>query len=367
MLDQVSQTTESPEFPPRLTVVIVNYNGWPDVVRLVDSLSRAPEVASGLCEVVVVDNASEGPVPEELERPIPGVRRIMRAENGGFAVGVNAAWKAARSRWLLLVNPDVVAGPDVIGRVLGRLQALDRPGAEAPGVVGFALKNPDGSRQPSVGAEPTLFRALWEPFLPRSRRKYKSGSRSRAASVPWVTGAFALVDGRMMDAVGGMDEEFFLYYEEVALCRSARDAGRAVAFDPSIEVVHERPLQTRNVSPKMRVITRHSRLLYFRKHRPRWEFQVMSRLSRLEADLRGTVARFRGRTEEARAWSAVSRLADALGQGARIVGREVLVLAESALRAPVHRTETGLERSYRPMLLGRSLGLQSRKDSKKPS
>ncbi len=291
----------------------------------------------------------------------------MRAENGGFAAGVNAAWRAARSRWLLLVNPDVVAGSDVIGRVLGRLKTHEAESPEAPGVVGFALRNPDGSRQPSVGAEPTLVRALWEPFLPRSRRKYKPGWRIQAGPVPWVTGAFALVDGRMLEAVGGMDEEFFLYYEEVALCRSSRDAGRAVAYDPSIEVVHERPLQSRAISPKLRVITRHSRLLYFRKHRPRWEFQVMSRLSRLEASVRGTAARLRGRTEEARGWKAVGRLAEALGRGVKIAGREVLVLAESALRAPVHRAEVGVNRPYRPMLLQRSAWLRTGKGSKKPT
>ena len=72
----------------------------------------------------------------------------------------------------------------------------------------------------------------------------------------------------MLDELGGMDEDFFLYYEEVALCRSARRRGWRVEYDPTVEVVHLRPLQNRPVSPKMRVITRHSKLLYFRKHLP---------------------------------------------------------------------------------------------------
>lgn len=362
MLDQVAQRTESNDLKPMLTVVIVNFNGWSDVVRLVDSLSRAPEVAAGVCEIVVVDNASEGPVPRELASPPRGVRLIERSENGGFAVGVNAGWQEARSRWLLLVNPDVVAGSEVIGQVLGRVEALDAEGPEAPGVVGFGLRNPDGGRQPSVGAEPSVIRAFWEPFLPRSRRKYKAGWANRGGLVPWVTGAFALVDGQVLEALGGMDEEFFLYYEEVALCRSSRGLGRPVRFDPSIEVVHERPLQSRPISARMRVITRHSKLLYFQKHRPGWEFQAMSRLTGLEALVRGGVARLRGRRAEARAWSAVGRLSEALRRGARIVGREVLVLADSALRAPVHRAEPGVDRPYRPVLARRDRGA-----SKKPT
>lgn len=351
----------------RLTVIIVNYNGWSDVVRLVDSLGRAPEVGAGLCEIVVVDNASQSPVPDELRGPRPGARMIFRAENGGFAVGVNTARRAARSRWLLLVNPDVVAGPEVIGQVLQRLESLDTRGAEAPGVVGFALRNPDGSRQPSVGAEPSLVRALWEPFLPRSRRKYKPAWPAPSGPVSWVTGAFALVDGHMLDQLGGMDEEFFLYYEEVALCRAARALGRSVAFDPSVEVVHERPLQNRAVSPLLRVITRHSRLLYFRKHRPRWEFVMMGRLSRLEAKARGILAWMIGKRDEARAWRTVGRMSEALGRGAEIVGREVLMLAENALDPPRHRSEPANPRPYRPMLLGQPVPVRDRRGPIKPA
>ncbi len=316
--------------PPRLAVVIVNYNGWPDVVRLGGSLAGAPEVADGRCELLVIDNASDGPVPPELDPAPRGLRLIVREHNDGFAAGVNTGWRAAQSPWLLLLNPDVVAGPDLIGRVLERIEALETRKADAVGLVGFGLRNPDGSRQGSVGAEPGLARAVVEVFLPRSRRKYKAGWRTRPGPVPWVTGAAALVRSAVLAEVGGMDEAFFLYYEEVALCRAARDRGWTVRYDPSLEVVHERPLQGRPVSPALRVITRHSLLLYYRTHLPR-QFPWLSRCVGLEARARGAWARLRGRQAERRAWGLVARLAPAMRAGSPLRGRAVLELAQAAL------------------------------------
>jgi N-acetylglucosaminyl-diphospho-decaprenol L-rhamnosyltransferase len=321
----------APSGTPRLTVVIVNFEGWPDVSRLVSSLAEAPEVRSGVCEIIVVDNASRGPVPDFFAAAPIGVRLILRPDNGGFAVGVNAGWQASRSPWLLLLNPDVEADPGVIGAILGRIAHHEGRADGPPGVVGFALKNPDGSRQPSVGVEPGLVRSVLGQFIPRSRRKYQADWRVKSGPVPWVTGACLLVDSDVMRQLGGMDEEFFLYYEEVALCRSARRLGRRVEFDDSVSVVHLRPLQNRPISPKMRVIVRHAKLLFFRKHLPRWQFRVLCRVVASEATLQGMIARRRGDAAEMGSWRAIGSIARSLSQGKSIAGREVLALAEAAI------------------------------------
>jgi GT2 family glycosyltransferase len=310
-----------------LSVIVVNYNSWPDVRRQVDTLCASAGCTSGRAEMVIVDNRSADSPPSDLDRPRRGVRLVQCLENGGFSAGVNAGWRASRGRWLLLLNPDVVAGPELIDGVLGRVTALESRGAHAPGIVGFALRNPDGTPQPSVGAEPGLWRTLLEPFLPRVRRKYQPVDRVRAGRVPWVTGACALVDRRVLETLDGMDEDFFLYFEEVALCRSARRIGRVVEFDPSLAVVHLRPLQNRAVSPGMRVVTRHSRLVFFRKHQPGWQFRTMAALTRLEGTVRGAWAAVRGRGEERQAWRMVRAMAGAMARGSRIDGRAVRDLA----------------------------------------
>jgi GT2 family glycosyltransferase len=313
-------------------VVIVNYDGWEDVDRLVASLAAAPELATGQAELVVVDNASPGPIPSPWDGPEPPARLVVRSENGGFAAGVNAGWRATRGRWLLLLNPDVIAGADLLGRVLGRIEAIEAlPEVQRPAIVGFALKNPDGSLQPSAGAEPTMLRLLIEPFFPRARRKYLSPARVRPGPVPWVTGACVLVARPVLERLNGLDETYFLYYEEVALCREARRLGYRVEFDPGIAVVHLRPLQNRPPSPALRLYTRHGRLVYFRGDRSRWRFGIVAGLTWLEAHVRGAWAGLNGRSAERRAWQAVGRIARDMAAGRLWRGPEVRDLAAAVV------------------------------------
>ena len=104
-------------------------------------------------------------------------------------------------------------------------------------------------------------------------------------------------------------------------------------FDPTIEVVHLRPLQNREVSPRMRVITRHSKLLYFRKHLPRRQFLGLSLVVAAEAKLRGFWTKLRNRPEDERSWKAVAEVERALRSGAKLGGRAVLALADSVVES----------------------------------
>ena len=151
---QVQQTPIWPAGRPRLTVIIVNYNGWPDVLQLVSALVAEPEFGSGELQVVVVDNASPDPIPERLWLYSPSrLRVLVRPDNGGFAVGVNAGWRLARSDWLLVLNPDVEIARGLISQVIERIERFDGQPCRPPGIVGFALKNPDGStRAPSASS-----------------------------------------------------------------------------------------------------------------------------------------------------------------------------------------------------------------------
>ncbi|WP_165234303.1 glycosyltransferase family 2 protein [Aquisphaera insulae] len=324
---------------PRLAVILVNYNGWPDVDRVVECLTAEPEFHAGRFQVVVVDNASRGPIPDRFTSLPGGVRLLIRPDNGGFAVGVNAGWRMAGSPWLLILNPDVEIERGWIGQVLGRIADYDRRPAGSPGIVGFGLRNPDGTVQGSVGVFPTLVRTIREQFIPRSRRKYQAGWRIRPGRVDWVTGACMLLNASMMASVGGMDEDFFLYHEEVALSRTAQDLGWSVEYDPGLGVIHRHPLQDRAISPKMRVIIRHSKLLYFWKHLPGWQFRGILGIVRAEAMVRGAAARLVGNRLEARAWGIIRSIADGFRCGHPVRGREVLRLAEDADpgRVPDHR------------------------------
>ncbi len=294
-----------PSREPLLTVVIVNYNSWPDVAPAGRRRWPAtPEVAAGDCEVVVVDNASDGPVPTELARPRPGrpagrparERRLRRRRQRRLAGRAGSLAPGAQPGRR---GPGRAARP---GRRPGRA-VRGRAGPAAPGVVGFGLRNPDGSRQPSVGAFPNLARTVWEQLIPRSRRKYQAGWRIRPG--PGRLGHGGLHAGQRPAArrrwAGWTRSSSSITRRSPSAGRPA-DRGWRVEYDPAVEVVHLHPLQNRPISPKMRVITRHSKLLYFRKHLPRWQFA-------------GPLPDRRGRGDGAGAWC------DGPGTGRGTVGR----------------------------------------------
>ncbi len=301
----------TPPDTKRLSIVVVNYETWSDVLAQMQVLSRTAEIRDGRAEMIIVDNASPTK-PEPSFVPDPGVVRIDREENGGFGAGVNTGWRQSQGEWILLLNPDVVVTDDLLSHVLALLDEIDRKHrAERSlrvGIVGVALNNPDGSRQPSVGAFPSVGRGILELFLPRSRRRYQIVSPQKFGPVDWVTGAFFLVRSKVMAELDGFDEDYFLYFEETDFCLRARRAGWATCFDPSISVCHQKPLQNRTVSPKIRLLTRHSRLLYFRKNRSSAEFRAMMTLVRVEAWGRRLFARLGLRESEYGTWKSVSEL-----------------------------------------------------------
>ena len=279
---------------------------------------------------MVVDNASRGPVPEAFTAPCPGLRLVARPHNDGFAAGVNAGWRVARSPWLLVLNPDVEVARGFLGQVFARL-----------GHSRSRSRWPAGDRRVRLAEprrlSPGLGRASFPPWPGpsgsssyRARgRKYQAGWRIRSGRVDWVTGACMLVNSAMIAALGGMDEDFFLYYEEVAFSRAAQRLGWAVEYDASVTVVHRHPLQNRPISPKMRVITRHSKLLYFLKHLPRWQFLSLSAIVAIEAAVRGIVVEALATAGRRSRVANDRRGRSPAAERSRAAGRDVLTLAES--------------------------------------
>lgn len=187
--------------------------------------------------------------------------------------------------WFLLLNPDTTPADDFLDDVADRLNRLD----DKAGIVGFHLRNSDGTRQLSTGPYPTLVSTLARMVLPRSRRKYEKISSDTATPVAWVTGCCLLIRQKCLRDLGGLDESFFLYYEDVDLCRRAVERGWSVWFDPEPMIVHHHPLHHRVVPPVLRMVTRHSLMVYAKKHWPSWQFRMLTRIVQAEACLRGWI------------------------------------------------------------------------------
>jgi GT2 family glycosyltransferase len=267
---------------PQLSVVIVNYRQWTETARLVRQLRATEGVQRGAVEIMVVDNHSP---PHPLIRRLRhwrGVSLRRWGRNRGYARAVNEGCRLSQGKWLLLLNPDVTLSDGFLDRVLSLAEEL---AAEEPraGIVGFRLRNSDGSRQLSAGRFPTLLGTLAGLFLPRERRKYRPLHYGRRCRVPWVTGCCVLIRRDCLYDLGGLDEDFFLYYEDVDLCRRAREQGWSVWYEPSLRITHHRPLHGREVAAPVRLCTRHALLTYAAKHWETWQFQTLAAIVRLEA------------------------------------------------------------------------------------
>lgn len=308
---------------PRLSVVIVNYYQWSNTASLVRQLRLSRVMREQGGEVLIVDNHSPfHPLARRLRR-CPGVALRRWGRNRGFARAVNEGSRLSQGEWLLLLNPDMSLPAGFLDRVRTVADHLDEHEPRV-GIVGFGLRNSDGSRQSSAGAFPTLLNTLTGLLRPRAHRKYHLQVPEKRCAVDWVTGCCMLIRRECWQQVGGLDRDFFLYYEDVDLCRRARDEGWSVWYEPALEAVHHNPLQNRSVSPALRLVTRHSLLMYGWKHWPRWQFQLLAQLVRAEAWLRGRGSRRRGDKAASRLFQQMGQLAQDMARGRRAAVQRVL-------------------------------------------
>lgn len=222
-----------------VAVVIVTYNSAADIDRLIVSLRR--EARHSSLRVIVADNHSVDGTLEVVARH-PDVIAFRTAGNVGYAAGINAAREHVGDAGAILVlNPDLVVEPGAVRAMLDRVEY------SAAGVVVPRILEDSGTTYESLRREPTLTRAIGDalfgsrfPSRPGwlSEMVYGRAPYRGAHTVEWATGAALLIRRDVSDLVGGWDERFFLYSEEVDYFRRVRDAGEVVWFDPEAVVRH---------------------------------------------------------------------------------------------------------------------------------
>jgi N-acetylglucosaminyl-diphospho-decaprenol L-rhamnosyltransferase len=240
--------------------VVVNYNAGDHLIDCVRSLR-----AAGVDRIVVVDNASVDGSPGVLRAADPGVEVVDAGGNLGFGRGVNRGAARVDAPLLLVLNPDTVIEP---GSVKALATALDAD--PSLGIVGPRIEEPDGTLYPSARSFPAMRDAIGHAFLgpvmPRNRftRRYRmlDADRTVATRVDWVSGACMLVRRPCFDQLGGFDEDYFMYGEDVDLCWRAWKAGWAVGYEPSGRVVHVQGVST-DRHPYRMIAAHHRSLLRF--------------------------------------------------------------------------------------------------------
>jgi GT2 family glycosyltransferase len=193
-------------------------------------------------EIIVADNASKDGTKEMCARKFPSVRFLENAVNIGFGRANNAAMKEARGEYFVILNPDTCIFPGQFEKVLA--YAESHPDV---GVVGAKLMNPDGTTQTSCYRSPKWFTPLTRrmffgnmPFGKRENARFlmTDFDRKETREVDWVQGSFMCVPRRVVDEVGGFDDRYFMYFEDIDWCRRIRASGRRVVYFPEAAFIH---------------------------------------------------------------------------------------------------------------------------------
>jgi N-acetylglucosaminyl-diphospho-decaprenol L-rhamnosyltransferase len=251
-------------YPFPLSIIIVSWNTRKLLENCLDSVLANPPTAP--LEIWVVDNASTDDSPRMVREKFPQVHLLENRENVGFACANNQAIQRCSGEYILLLNPDTLVAS---GALQALVDFLDRH-LEA-GAAGGKILNPDGSRQFSSHPRPTLSREFWrllhlDVFWPYAIYPLTKWETNQPQEVDVLAGSCLLVRKEVLDQVGYLDEDYFIYTEEVDLCYRIQRAGWHIYWVPKAEVVHFGGQSTKQVPSEMFLNLNHSNIKYFRKH-----------------------------------------------------------------------------------------------------
>jgi N-acetylglucosaminyl-diphospho-decaprenol L-rhamnosyltransferase len=254
-----------------LSVVIVNWRTRELLQACLRSLREAlgERIAAGTAEVIVVENASGDGSAEMVAEEFPEVRLFANAENRGYAAANNQGIAAAHGRNVMLLNPDTEVPREAVERLEAFLEAQPRCGAAAPMLV-----HPDGQPQLSLRGFPTPLALLGA--VTGLTRIAPAGSPlagyqpralpSKPAPVEQPMTSCLLLRGEALRAVGGFDETFPIFFNDVDLCWRLREAGWEIWFVPEARVVHHGGASTRQVRLAMLWESHRGLHRFYRKH-----------------------------------------------------------------------------------------------------
>jgi GT2 family glycosyltransferase len=254
----------------RLAIVIVSFNAREHLERCLAALATAPPRVAH--EIVVVDNGSHDGSPDSVRRSWPRVRLVETGANLGFARATNVGIRTSTSELILLLNSDTLVPGGAIDTLVDDLDRHPEAAAAGPRIVG-----PDGAAELSFGQMIAPWTELRQKVLvglqarrvPGVERHVERLTR-REQSPDWVSGACLLVRRADAEAVGLLDERFFLYVEDVDFCAALRARSRRILFTPRAEIVHVRGRSVAAAPAAARAAYERSHLAFYEKHHPAW-------------------------------------------------------------------------------------------------
>ncbi len=251
-----------------ISIIIVNWNTCDYLRNCLNSIRQTDE--SYVQEVIVVDNASKDGSPEMVEKEFPEVTLIRAEENLGFARANNLAMKRAVGSMFALVNSDVIVHPGCLETLATFLDQHNDIGLVGPRVIGG-----DGNLQRTCRRQPNIWNTVcrilaldrifpdWSIF---SGFEMPHWTHERCMEVEVLSGCFCVVKRKAVDEVGGLDEQFFFYAEDIDWCKRLRDAGWKLKFVPEATATHFGGASTSNAPLRYSIEILRATLKYWRKH-----------------------------------------------------------------------------------------------------
>lgn len=256
---------------PGVSIIIVNWNARDPLRNCLKSIYE--HLAEVDYEIIVVDNASTDGSVEMVKKAWPGVILVENPENVGFARANNIGIRQSTGQYVCLANSDVTFLGGCIGNLVEFMDRNPRVGMAGPRIL-----NPDRTLQPSCRHFPSIWNNLCQTFalnhlFPKSR--FFSGpfmncwAHDEVRRVDVISGCFWMVRRKAIDEVGLLDEDFFLYGEDIDWCRRFHATGWDVIFYPRAEVVHLGGVSSSNAPIKFYIEMKRADLQYWRKHHGR--------------------------------------------------------------------------------------------------
>jgi N-acetylglucosaminyl-diphospho-decaprenol L-rhamnosyltransferase len=267
-----------------VAAVVVNYKTAALTAGCVASLR-----ADGVDDVVVVDSGSGDDCGERLAALDPAAVFVRFERNIGYGAAANAGVRRTSAPVVIVANPDLVVRPGTVPALSGALASDPRLA-----MVGPRIDRPDGTRYPSARAFPSLADAFGHGFAglvttdnPWSRRYLRTGEEHAGPS-DWVSGAFFAARREAWDEVGGFDEGYFMFMEDVDLCWRLRQAGWGVAYEPAGRVTHLEGV-SRAAAPYRMIVAHHRSLLRYGWRTGRWSDRLVLPVVAVGLAVRGAI------------------------------------------------------------------------------
>lgn len=251
-----------------VSIVIVSWNVAEILTDCLTTILASP--TGPACEIIVIDSASTDETVSVVRQRFPQVKLTALTENVGFVRGNNCALAQAAGEYVLLLNPDTRVLGDAIGEMARYLDQHPQVG-----IVGPQTLNEDGSHQSTRRRFPTLltgmFESTWlQAYAPRAVLHHYYAldipDDVPAADVDWVQGSALMLRRSVYDQIGGLDEGFSMYSEELDWCKRARAAGWRVVYLGQARIVHLGGKSSQQAEARTQIAFQTSKLRYFRKH-----------------------------------------------------------------------------------------------------